>query len=478
MKIFLTLIAFLATIAGANANRQRLVLKYDHSVDLEDVAEAVKSSGAKVERQLGCTRGILISVDGQGRQALDEVDGMVTVPIDEAHRVRSRRRLNGINTPQGNGNCDHKETCENLLPSSVLTQNDVDLIKTEIRQELLKGAGSFDGSLGDNAGAIMRLVFHDAASFVKNDAASLSGLNGCVNKDNTGNAGLHNVQAWLENLQEFLFDSHTIDISIADLSVLAAITALEVTTDKAKEVSFGHTGELDIEFKYGRPDISCDCENDFEPESLTTDGSNFNFENIDHQMRDGMGFTRKEIVALMGTHTLGAMTTETSGFPAFLKEDRGVTKAFWLGFFTQFGIAESDGFDNGYYRFMLNYPWNRRETVVDGVTMIEWVADSLPLVYLNSDAALAFQIDFTDEDGNLCNRFGGFNGCIDEDNPALPLIPGCILCPELNNAYGQFVREYDRDQARWLSDYSKAFQKMIDDMVPCRGVQLMAPSQE
>lgn len=118
--------------------------------------------------------------------------------------------------------------------------------------------------------------------------------------------------------------------SIADLTVLAAITALEVTTEEAKIGNSDYKGELDVEFKYGRPDINCECEEDFLPPALTSDGSAYNFKVLDDTMgATTMGFTRQEITALMGTHTLGGMSSDFSCFQ------------------TSFWVNDPAKFDNG-----------------------------------------------------------------------------------------------------------------------------------
>ena len=122
---------------------------------------------------------------------------------------------------------------------------------------------------------------------------------------------------------------------------------------------------------------------------------------------------------------------------------------------------------------MIGYPWIKQEVVVGDTTIIEWIAGGQFANFLNSDGSLGFEIDFVDPTtGQLCNRFGGscagFDGTID---------PDCILCPPLQNAYGVATRLYAKDQAAWLKDYSKAFQKMIDDMVPCRQIKLLTPEE-
>ena len=137
--------------------------------------------------------------------------------------------------------------------------------------------------------------------------------------------------------------------------VLAAIIALEVTTDISiaahEAAGREYDGVLDIEFKYGRPEIDCQCEEDFLPPALVpptndeTQTAPYSFKVLDTTMRDTIGFTRREITALMGTHTLGAMDRSNSGFPA--TSGNGRTKLPWVIPGPLGVLTGGDGFDNG-----------------------------------------------------------------------------------------------------------------------------------
>jgi hypothetical protein len=224
-------------------NGRRWILKYGPDVDLDDVISLLKvkalhkdNISVNVERQLKCTgqRGLVLSFQNdESRLALErEIEDLALSPTaddgsitlvrfddddDDANdgthdHVGSFHRMlepqQGVNDLEGEGNCDYKQVCMSILdagPPPVLTSVDVDWIKSEIRNDITTDSGSnFDGSLADNAGALLRLVFHDAASFDKNDASSLSGLNGCVNKNNAGNGGLEVAQAYLASLKDSL----------------------------------------------------------------------------------------------------------------------------------------------------------------------------------------------------------------------------------------------------------------------------------
>ena len=90
-------------------------------------------------------------------------------------------------------------------------------------------------------------------------------------------------------------------------------------------------------------------------------------------MRDNMGFSRRNIAALLGTHTLGAMDFENSGFSAHLRETIGLTDSAWVGPQASGPFGGNDGFDNRYYFAMVAVPWDRKVTQVDGVDVIEWL---------------------------------------------------------------------------------------------------------
>lgn len=199
------------TASTSSPPPERLLLSFDHSVPLEHVGDIVNQSGAHVERQLTCTRGLVLSsVDEPGRKLLEATEGftVVAMPSDAAyHPVRA---LAG--KKKGSGTCLYNDVCPVADPPALLTEANVDRIKSLIRADLVNDETSFDSSKADSMGALLRMVFHDAASFDKNDNGNLSGLNGCVNKDNTGNKGLEGVRAFLGNLKSDLADDEGIVI--------------------------------------------------------------------------------------------------------------------------------------------------------------------------------------------------------------------------------------------------------------------------
>lgn len=213
---------------------------------------------------------------------------------------------------------------------------------------------------------------------------------------------------------------------MADITVLGAVSAIEEGLAEAG------SGSLDYEFKYGRLDIDCDCEEDFLPPA-EVDGGLFSHRVLDATMRDTMGFTRKEIVALMGSHTVGRAVEDNAGYDGAWV-NRGRNKVF----------------DNFYYSFTINAPWVKSEFEVNGATLTEWRTPfgNPPSIVLNSDAALAFDI----EDPS-CQRFGGN--------------PEDATCEPLKNAYGNFFRKYAEDNELWLRDYSKVFEKMVVSFCCC-----------
>ena len=66
--------------------RNRYVLSFDNMVSLDDVEAVVEGMGATVERQLGCTRGLVLSVDHTvSTDHIEEKSGMSLLPLELSH---------------------------------------------------------------------------------------------------------------------------------------------------------------------------------------------------------------------------------------------------------------------------------------------------------------------------------------------------------------------------------------------------------
>ena len=191
--------------------------------------------------------------------------------------------------------------------------------------------------LGDNIGALVRLAFHDAAGN--------GGANGCIDFVNTNdNNGLQTVVDTLNHL--YVNKKYQDIISKADLYVLAANTAIAFAStspgNTVTSLSQSSTrlldaapvtpsvnpppppprggggggaapldptpGTLHLPFRYGRKDsATCNDAGALPPAS-------FSWTNIQGLFGGRFGMNTKEIVAIMGGHSVGRCEAANSGF--------------------------------------------------------------------------------------------------------------------------------------------------------------------
>lgn len=220
-----------------------------------------------------------------------------------------------------------------------LTQSQVDVITEDIVATfaLIPSYGSSCNSkvsacpTGDNIGALVRLVFHDAAGN--------GGPNGCIDFNTPENNGLQDVVSSLEQL--YTSKNYSSIISKADLYVLAANTAIAYASTPAQRI--GHItldpspGTLNLPFRYGRVDaISCD-------DTGKLPSASFAWADMKDLFMGRFSFNVKETVAIMGAHSVGRCKYADSGF------DGG-----WTPF--------QSSFSNQYFKNMGDLFWKNTNT--------------------------------------------------------------------------------------------------------------------
>jgi hypothetical protein len=211
-----------------------------------------------------------------------------------------------------------------------VSAEDVAQVKRDLREKwMVKGPGT----LGDRLGAAVRLSFHDAGPALGPNSA-LARANGCFTLETGENKGLDTIAAFIDNIDRQ-------GMSRADMWQLAGIVALErgwEVTRVADKVILNSTEvpqsvldqlpvELSIPFRVGRPDFS---DGDFltctDQETGKLPDAEANLEGVMSIMKDRLGFSIKEIVALLGVHTLGRAETRFSGFEGKWTEEPGEWK--------------------------------------------------------------------------------------------------------------------------------------------------------
>jgi hypothetical protein len=291
-------------------------------------------------------------------------------------------------------------------------------------------------TLGDNIGALVRLAF--------NDAIGAGGANGCVDFLHTsGNNGLQSVVATLDSV--YYGNSYDSIISKADLYVLAANTAIEYATTQptsrrmlsadmsAQEVTaqavpiptrapttFASTLDtvpytLSLPFRYGRVDsYSCN-------DVLHIPTAHFTWSETYKMFSSVFGMNIKEVVAIMGAHSVGRCQWANSGY------EGGHT-------------ASQSSLSNEFYKTFTKSTYrNQNHSAV-------WVSDSSQVqIALMADTEMLFN---TNANGwGSCGQYNSFTAS--------------TACPLQGPSSAAFIA-YANSISQWFGNFTTAWQKMTE----------------
>ena len=177
-------------------------------------------------------------------------------------------------------------------------------------------------------------MFHDC----------VTGCNGCVDLGNSANNGLSGIYQEVNTLYDNEFASS--GMSRADFIALQAVVAVRVAAEEqlCMELKLPPgcvKPRPDMIIRYGRKDCATT------PNSNNDSGfpdAHRGFEHVMAIFRDGIGMSERQVVALIGAHTLGMTSPENSGF-------RGP----WS--------PPTNRFDNAFYRTLMAAPsgWRQNE---------------------------------------------------------------------------------------------------------------------
>jgi hypothetical protein len=207
-------------------------------------------------------------------------------------------------------------------------------IETVMKTTLAMGAGyGLDCNPcyeGDLYGAILRLVFHDAAG-------QESRLDGCVDFNEPDHNGLQEITGQLQAVWDKVGGAAI--LSFADLTAIASKVAVEMASTVSK---FGDPGKVSddtiinpliLPLKFGRIDaLICNDEGLLPP-------SSFSWGQTSGLFKTRFGLDETESVALMGAHALGRAELRFSG----------VSDMGWTDYQSSFG--------NRYFTDMIGISW-------------------------------------------------------------------------------------------------------------------------
>jgi hypothetical protein len=279
---------------------------------------------------------------------------------------------------------------------------------------------------------MVRLSFHDC----------ISGCNGCINATNPDNAGLTAIAtestSFHRNFINLKFYGNS--LSRADFWAIMASRALYIASNNSP----GLTQPV-LDFKFGRKDCQAGSLLD---QTEILPGAGGSWDKVRGAF-DKFGLTNREIVALMGTHSLGGAKFDRTGYDG----------RFQVPGFT---------FDNSYFKNLVNSTMNYVNVPIGNKhqwnATIDWCNTTDPRcrvkaikrMFFNSDMALFKNFTVGQNEKASCN----YQTCG-------------------KNIYtSSYVEEYATNEPKFKQDFGPVFTKiiehgytgncvLIDPMKPC-----------
>lgn len=266
----------------------------------------------------------------------------------------------------------------------------------------------------------LRLAFHDCVGS--------DGCDGCLNTDQSDNAGLLKVVLILNKTKN---DDSTYDtVSNADFWQIAGIVALQRTNTYLNDSTYS------ITFKGGRED--CDTTPYDTTNEWNYPDAAWNYtEMMAWYSEDDDGFSMNEtyVTALMGAHSLGLCTTDNSGYDGDFTTAPGT-------------------FDNDYFKYLYDYAENYTNVAnepnsTDDDYKYQWEWTDNDIMFLNTDIELVYDIDTDNSgDGTTCTISSSqTDSTVD-------------YCSESDMR--STVKTYAEDEEAWLVDYIAAHEWFME----------------
>jgi len=284
---------------------------------------------------------------------------------------------------------------------------------------------------GNLWGSALRLAFHDAGEVLMTNTTDMMGPDGCLSSDPASN-GLNTDDCLTATVIEPFWQNYCDYISRADFWVLFAKIVIEYAES---------TGHLNFPFQYGRVDATTSCEAGYGRLPDATRG----MPAIVDLFVNNMQMTLEDGAALIGGHSVGHVHLQNSDFT--MAGDNTADDGLVNGWDTTPHI-----FDNKFYIQMLTFNWHNMLNP-DG-TKAEWKRNPLHqyAIMLNTDMALAYDLDVTNGigiTGQVCGPFG-------TEMSSFGCYPSSTMMPATCNAACRFANNLNV----WLDQFATSFTTM------------------
>ena len=293
---------------------------------------------------------------------------------------------------------------------------------------LIPSAPNYQGR-ADIVGGMLRLSFHDAFG-------EGTQPDGCLDPNESDHNGLRAVRAVVDPVCA----AHKDDLSRADCWALAGNVAIEAA------------GGNPVPFRYGRVDcIDETASNDAGMlPSAKPDGNPWH--HVLSVFHDRAGFSIREIVALMGAHSLGRPSSEPS-------DSSGFTALPWVRGNGGTNNVGGSFLTTEFYSSITGVPWTK-STAIEGEWLHAAPGRTADTLMLNTDMGLVVDTSSCSTNGNRPVRFGGGGGRGGQgggfvSNPGNA--GGCVF----NQLPFDEVRRYaEQPESVWREEFTVAVQKM------------------
>ena len=306
-----------------------------------------------------------------------------------------------------------------------------------------RGSGS-----GNVAAGMLQLAFRDAVTFAGAGAdGPVGGADGCVNLAHTGNGGLAATVDLLDCVH-----LHSAALGLGGTFSRADLWALAGTAAVVAAMPSESVASVALRFRSGRQDAA-DCSTADVGRYPDPEGD---LDSVLAVFETRLGLTKREIVALMGAHSIGRAEMLNSGY-----------EGAWLDKSTlQFLVGPR------YYGGLLRHRWSKNRsggTSPSNAPLFQWEHGGIRShIMLSTDMALVYDI--------AAAQGAGLSGDV-QCGPALSMIarrsshegglaPPCeAQADSASRVTRSIAEEYAQEamgQALWARDFSLAFTKLVE----------------
>jgi hypothetical protein len=331
---------------------------------------------------------------------------------------------------------------------ALVRADDANPIVSLCQGELYFAQSTLGSRSGNVAAGMLQLAFRDAVTFVGGAEGPIGGPDGCVDLTHDGNGGLAATVDLLDCVH-----SHSAALGLGGAFSRADLWALAGTAAVVAAMPSESIASVALRFRSGRQDAA-DCSTADVGRYPNPEGG---LDSVLAVFETRLGFTKREIVALMGAHSIGRARMHNSGYAGA-----------WLH---NIKLQALNG--PQYYQSLLGYRWAKHRsggTSSSNAPLFQWEHGGIRShIMLSTDMALVYDM----ADAQVAGKEGGARES--EAVQCGPALAGAVARPSSHDGgrsspctaavTRSVVEEYAQEtsgQALWARDFAFAFAKLVE----------------